>query len=82
MLHLYTRLRLNIPDSVLALLCAQALVSLTVRTLELHVRRGTWPHKDGDPIPYDIPLRERAMAIRLDEFLGIQQLSRRLAAPS
>lgn len=79
-MHLESSLRLDVFGQVLALLSSKALVSLLIGLFELQVRRRPGSCQNSNPVLQEIPLRERPVAILFLELVGIEILSRRLAA--
>jgi hypothetical protein len=79
MLHL-NGLGLNIGHTILALLCAQALIAILVFLLELHVGRRSRTSKNGNPVLENITLREGPMSVRLGKLVRVEIFSGGLAA--
>lgn len=77
-LHLNSRLRLDIAGEILALLHGVALVSFFVGTLELHVGRWARSPQNGDPVCQDVALGEWPVTVLLLELVGVEILSRGL----
>lgn len=79
-LHLNSRLVFDVADEILALLRGQALVTLLVGLLELHICGRARPPQDCDPVLHNVALSERPMTIDLGEFVGVEIFSGRLTA--
>ena len=79
MLHL-NGLGFDIWHTVLALLCAESLITILVLLLELHVGRGPRASKNGKPILEHIALSEGSMSVRLGKLVRVEIFSGGLAA--
>lgn len=77
-LHLNSRLRLDVAWKILALLHSVALVSFLIGMLELHVCGRARSAQHGNPVSQDVALGERPMTVLLLEFVRVEILPRGL----
>jgi len=81
MLHL-NALGFDIWDTILAFLCAQALITILVLLLELQIRRRPRTSKNSNPILEDIALGERSMPVSLGKLVRVEIFSGGLSTPN